>query len=53
VKLRPGVATDAAALAELGARTFSDTFLADNDPDDIAAFMGSDPQTDLLFRRSL
>lgn len=37
--LRAGEARDAVALAELGARTFSDTFLADNDPDDIAAFL--------------
>lgn len=41
MKIRPGVATDAAALAELGARTFSDTFLAENDPDDIAAFIAA------------
>ena len=38
MKIRPGVATDAAALAALGARTFSDTFLAENAPEDIAAF---------------
>lgn len=37
--IRRGEARDAAALAELGARTFSDTFLADNDPADIAAFL--------------
>jgi ribosomal protein S18 acetylase RimI-like enzyme len=28
-------------LAELGARTFSDTFLADNRPEDIAAFLAA------------
>ena len=39
IALRLGEARDAAALAELGARTFSDTFLADNDPDDITAFL--------------
>lgn len=39
--LRRGEARDAAALAELGARTFSDTFLADNDPADIAAFLAA------------
>ncbi len=39
VTLRRGEPRDAAALAELGARTFSDTFLAENDPDDIAAFL--------------
>jgi len=37
--IRRGEARDAVALAELGARTFSDTFLADNDPNDIAAFL--------------
>jgi GNAT superfamily N-acetyltransferase len=37
--IRRGEAGDAVALAELGARTFSDTFLADNDPADIAAFL--------------
>ena len=37
--IRRGETRDAAALAELGARTFSDTFLADNDPADIAAFL--------------
>jgi GNAT superfamily N-acetyltransferase len=37
--IRRGEARDAVALAELGARTFSDTFLADNDPADIAAFL--------------
>jgi len=39
ISLRRGEPRDAAALAELGARTFSDTFLADNDPDDIATFL--------------
>jgi diamine N-acetyltransferase len=34
--IRPGAATDATALAELAARTFSETFAADNRPEDIA-----------------
>jgi GNAT superfamily N-acetyltransferase len=33
--IRHGVSTDAAALAELAARTFSDTFAADNRPEDM------------------
>lgn len=37
--IRLGVATDAAALAELAARTFRDTFAADNRPEDIAQHM--------------
>lgn len=36
ITIRPGVATDAAALAELAARTFRETFAADNRPQDIA-----------------
>jgi ribosomal protein S18 acetylase RimI-like enzyme len=36
VVIRPGVATDATALAELAARTFSETFAADNRPEDMA-----------------
>ena len=39
--LRRGEARDAEALTELGARTFSDTFLAENDPADIAAFVAA------------
>lgn len=31
--------TDAGALAELGARTFRDTFAADNTPDDMALYL--------------
>lgn len=34
--IRRGVATDAAALAELAARTFRETFSADNRPEDMA-----------------
>lgn len=37
--LRRAVADDAALLAELGARTFHDTFAADNDPRDLAAYL--------------
>jgi hypothetical protein len=36
VVIRAGVATDASALAELAARTFRETFAADNRPEDIA-----------------
>jgi ribosomal protein S18 acetylase RimI-like enzyme len=39
--LRRGEPRDAAMLAELGARTFSDTFLAANRPEDIAAFLAA------------
>ncbi len=35
--IRLGVPADAVALAELAARTFSDTFAADNRPEDMAA----------------
>lgn len=53
VKIRPGVATDAAALAELAARTFSETFAADNRPEDMAlhsahAYGTSQQQTELV-----
>jgi diamine N-acetyltransferase len=34
--IRTGVASDATALAQLAARTFQDTFAADNRPEDIA-----------------
>lgn len=39
--IRPACANDAAMLAELGARTFRETFLEHNDPADIAAFVAS------------
>src|SRR2546421_12090133 len=32
---------DAGLLAELGARTFSDTFAADNKPEDVAAYLNA------------
>jgi diamine N-acetyltransferase len=37
--IRSGVPTDADALAELAARTFRDTFAADNRPEDLALHM--------------
>src|SRR5882672_10540246 len=39
--IRNGKADDAALLAELGARTFSDTFAADNTPEDMTAYLAS------------
>lgn len=36
ITIRLGVATDATALAELAARTFRETFAADNQPEDMA-----------------
>ena len=41
MKIRSGLPADAAALTELGARTFSDTFLADNEPENITAFIAA------------
>ena len=38
--IRPGVAADAPMLAALGARTFIETFGADNTPDDMAVYVG-------------
>ena len=40
-RIRPATVADAAALAELGARTFHDTFAADNRPEDMAAHLAS------------
>jgi diamine N-acetyltransferase len=37
--IRRGTIEDAALLSELGARTFADTFAADNTPEDLAAYM--------------
>lgn len=37
VVIRSGVETDATALAELAARTFQETFAADNRPEDMAS----------------
>ena len=39
VVIRTGKASDAAALAELAARTFRETFAADNRPEDLAIYM--------------
>ena len=39
VVIRSGVIADAAALAELAARTFHETFAADNQPEDLALHM--------------
>ena len=39
--IRLGNPGDAALLAELGARTFSETFAADNTPEDMAAYLAS------------
>ncbi len=39
--IRRGEANDAALLAELGERTFSETFAADNTPEDMAAYLAS------------
>jgi GNAT superfamily N-acetyltransferase len=39
--IRRADASDAGLLAELGARTFLDTFAADNKPDDMAAYLSS------------
>jgi ribosomal protein S18 acetylase RimI-like enzyme len=36
IVIRPGTATDAPALADLAARTFRDTYAADNQPEDMA-----------------
>jgi diamine N-acetyltransferase len=39
--VRRGKADDAGLLAELGARTFRDTFAADNTPEDMASYLAS------------
>jgi len=45
--IRRAVPGDAAALAELGARTFRDAFEADNTPEDMALYLGSSYGPDL------
>jgi diamine N-acetyltransferase len=55
--LRPATSRDANLLAELGARTFSETFAADNRPEDMeaylaAAFTGSRLESELADPRS-
>jgi len=39
--IRSATAVDAVVLAELGARTFSETFAADNSPEDMTAYLAS------------
>ena len=39
--IRRGTVEDAALLFELGARTFSETFAADNTPEDLAAYLAT------------
>ena len=39
--IRRGKASDAALLAELGARTFSETFAPNNSPEDMAAYLAT------------
>lgn len=39
VQLRRALVSDAATLAEFGARTFVETFAADNSPDDMATYL--------------
>lgn len=41
VAIRRACVADAAALAEIGARTFHETFAADNRPDDMAAYLAT------------
>ena len=41
ITIRKGTVQDAALLSELGARTFSETFAADNTPEDLAAYLES------------
>jgi diamine N-acetyltransferase len=46
--IRRGHADDADLLAELGARTFSETFAADNTPDNMTAYLASSFSLDKL-----
>lgn len=41
VTIRRGTVDDAVLLSELGARTFSETFAADNTPEDLAAYLAT------------
>ncbi len=41
IVIRPGAAVDATPLAELAARTFQETFAADNRPEDMAVHLAS------------
>ena len=50
--IRRGTLADAALLSELGARTFSETFAADNTPEDLAAYVAASfnvPRTNTEF----
>src|SRR5688500_14172639 len=47
VTIRPATDGDAAALSEFGARTFFETFAADNTPDDMRLHLQSAWRTDL------
>ena len=56
--IRRGKAADAALLADLGARTFSETFAPDNSPEDMAAYLatafsGSQQSKELADRETL
>ena len=41
LRIRRGTLADAGLLSELGARTFSETFAADNTPEDLAAYVAT------------
>jgi len=41
LKIRQGTLADAALLSEFGARTFTETFAADNTPEDLAAYIAT------------
>ena len=47
VKIRPATLSDAATLSELGARTFRDSFAADNSPENMEAFLASHYRPDI------
>jgi ribosomal protein S18 acetylase RimI-like enzyme len=47
LRIRRATVADAEALAEIGARTFSDTFAADNTPEDMKLFLESTWRPDL------
>ncbi|HEU4779666.1 MAG TPA: GNAT family N-acetyltransferase [Steroidobacteraceae bacterium] len=47
VRIRRATVADAAALAEIGARTFFETFAAENTPDDMRLFLASTWHPDL------
>ena len=65
INVRYATATDNALLAELGARTFHDTFAADNTPENMTPYLAAsfspekqavelaDPKSGVFFRESL